>query len=100
MALMTAITVTPTSAKTASHIGAIPKAPRMRNRPFAPRAKRIFCQKMRRVSLDTCMAVSNLESLSPRLTTSADLIAAFLVNLIEADLPSPLVQIIGLIMFE
>lgn len=41
-ALSTAITVTPTSAKTASHMVATPKAARIRNSSFTPRANAMF----------------------------------------------------------
>ena len=42
MALSTAITITPTSANIASHIFAIPSAPRIRHTPFTARANTIF----------------------------------------------------------
>lgn len=41
-AFSTAITVTPTSAKTASHMVATPNAARIRNSSFTPRANAMF----------------------------------------------------------
>ena len=42
MALSTARIITPTSAKMASHMLAIPRAPRIRHSPLMPRAKAMF----------------------------------------------------------
>lgn len=49
MAFKIAITDTPTSANTASHILAAPKAPIARTINFTPRAKTIFCITIRSV---------------------------------------------------
>lgn len=49
MAFATASSVTPTSEKTASHMVAIPNAPRMRKIAFTPKAKPMFCHTIRRV---------------------------------------------------
>ncbi len=42
MLFITANSITPTSAKTASHIPEIPKAPRIQKLPFIPNEKIIF----------------------------------------------------------
>lgn len=49
IAFKIAITETPTSAKTASHIFAMPSAPRSKTRSFTPNAKTMFCRTMRSV---------------------------------------------------
>lgn len=60
MALRIAITATPTSPNTASHIVAIPIAPRERIMALTPNAKTIFCQTIIRVFL--AMRTANHQS--------------------------------------
>ena len=49
MAFRMAINATPTSANTASHMVATPKAPSSSTAPLTPRANQMFCLTMRRV---------------------------------------------------
>ena len=56
MAFSTAITMTPTSAKMANHMSAMPKAPKMRQDAFTPTAMTIFCLTMEMVFLAIYMA--------------------------------------------
>ena len=71
-----AMTATPTSANTASHMEATPKAPRMRNSPFTARANTIFSRTMRRHLRAMSMAWMSLAGSSSISTTSAASMAA------------------------
>ena len=53
----TASTVTPTSAKTASHMSAIPKAPNSSMAAFIPMANTMFCMTMRIVMQNIVFAI-------------------------------------------
>ena len=70
-ALRIAITATPTSAKTASHIPASPNAPNISTRAFTPRAKIIFSLTIVIVFRDIFTASAMLDGSSFISTTSA-----------------------------
>jgi len=53
MAFKTAIKATPTSANTAAHMVARPKAPRANTNTLTPRAKEMFSHTIRRVFLQS-----------------------------------------------
>ncbi len=76
MAFKTAETVTPTSAKTASQMVAIPPAPRRSTTALMPIAKTIFCQTIFRVLLAIFIALTIFEGSSVISTTSAAFMAA------------------------
>ena len=71
MALSIARKATPTSAKTASHIVAIPIAPKIITMIFTPKAKPIFCQTIRRVERPIFIALAIFEGWSVWMITSA-----------------------------
>ena len=81
MALSTARTVTPTSAKTAIHIVPSPKAAKRSTAIFTPMAKTTFCRAMAMVRRAMRMASAIFEGWSSISTTSAASMAA--------SLPSP-----------
>ncbi len=68
--------VTPTSPNTASHIPAIPRAPRIRNTLLIPRAITIFCMTICFVAFATSIASTSLDGSSVIRTTSAASMAA------------------------
>lgn len=77
IAFATASSVTPTSEKTASHMVAIPNAPRMRKIAFTPKAKPCFA---------TRFAVSVSQSESLLLFLTADLSSARCLRLLPRRL--------------
>ena len=76
IAFRTAMIVTPTSPNTASHIPAMPSAPRTRNTLLMPRAITMFCITIRFVAFATSMASTSFDGSSVIRTTSAASIAA------------------------
>ena len=76
IAFRTAMIVTPTSPNTASHIPAMPSAPRTRNTLLIPRAITMFCITIRFVAFATSMASTSFDGSSVIRTTSAASIAA------------------------
>ena len=85
MALRTAKRDTPTSAKTASHMPAKPKAPRHKKTIFTPRANIIFCRIIFFVYRAISTASTSFDGSSVIRTTSAASTAA--------SLPSPHIAI-------
>ena len=76
MAFRTARTVTPTSAKTAIHIVAMPRTARTRTRSFMNMAKKVFSLARRRVLRAILTPTTIFDGLSSISTTSAASIAA------------------------
>ena len=76
IAFSIAITETPTSANTASHIFAIPAAPSMRTRALTARANTMFCFTILSVFLAILTTVAIFAGLSSIRTTSAASMAA------------------------
>ena len=78
MAFNTASTITPTSAKIASHILTMPTMPNIRQMPFTPNAMTIFSLTMRRHFRDMRIALPIFVVSSSMSTTSAAYMATSL----------------------
>ncbi len=76
MALKTAISATPISPKTASHIVAMPATPMMMKNNFTPSANIMFCHTMVRVLFAILITVATADGESVISTASAVSIAA------------------------
>ncbi|AIG97011.1 cadmium-translocating P-type ATPase [Archaeoglobus fulgidus DSM 8774] len=86
---ITAISVTPTSANTASHIVAIPIAPRLMKNPFTAKARTMFSHTTFCVLFASLIALATFDGLSSMITTSTTSMAALLIAPMEMPTSAP-----------